>query len=85
MPSGLDAFLGFDVSGFYELCVALRKEGDRGLSALYPSSAAVEERPKEMTEYSMGKAAGEILSVALNRSWPGMHIACVRLPRLLTD
>jgi len=38
-----------------------------------------------MTEYSMGKAAGEILSVALNRSWPGMHIACVRLPRLLTD
>jgi NAD(P)-dependent dehydrogenase (short-subunit alcohol dehydrogenase family) len=82
----LDEFLGFYVRGFYDLCVTLKKSRERKLSVLYPSSVAVgDQRPKEMTEYAMAKAAGEILCAELNRCWTGLQITCVRLPRLLTD
>ena len=81
----LEDFLEFYVRGFYELCVALWGLSDQGISAFYPSSTAVAERPQGMTEYAMAKAAGEVLCADLNRSWPRMHIMNVRLPRLLTD
>jgi acyl dehydratase/NADP-dependent 3-hydroxy acid dehydrogenase YdfG len=83
----LEEFLAFYVRGFYDLCVALRDSStsSTGLSAFYPSSVAVEERPLDMTEYAMAKAAGEVLCADLNRSWAGMHIESFRLPRLSTD
>lgn len=80
----LNEFLKFYVSGFYDVCAALM-ELSQGISAFYPSSVAVSERPRDMTEYAMAKAAGEILCCDLNQSWPGMQITQVRLPRLLTD
>jgi NAD(P)-dependent dehydrogenase (short-subunit alcohol dehydrogenase family)/acyl dehydratase len=80
-----DEFLAFYVRGFYELCQTLRTRCQRGLSALYPSSVSVEERPQGMTEYAMAKAAAEILCDDLKRGWPGLHIHAARLPRLLTD
>lgn len=84
-PDILNDFLKFYVHGFYELCMSLKGLSKQPMSVFYPSSVAVEERPRDMTEYSMAKAAAEILCADLNRSWPGMHITTVRLPRLLTD
>ena len=81
----LDDFLAFYVRGFYDLCLALRTSFEQGCSAFYPSSVALEERPRDMTEYAMAKAAAEILCSDLVRGWSGMHIHLARLPRLLTD
>jgi NAD(P)-dependent dehydrogenase (short-subunit alcohol dehydrogenase family)/acyl dehydratase len=78
-------FLQFYVDGFYDACVSLRKNSTSKLSVFYPSSVAVEQRPRNMTEYSMAKAAAELLCSDLNRAWPNVHITSVRLPRLLTD
>jgi len=85
-PSLLEEFLKFYVTGFYDLCAALRSKRENGFfSAFYPSSIAVADRPRDMTEYAMAKAAGEVLCTDLHRFWPGIHIISVRLPRLLTD
>lgn len=81
----LEEFLEFYVRGFYNVCEALRESTKQGISVFYPSSIAVEERPRNMTEYAMAKAAAEALCADLNRSWPSMHITTARLPRLLTD
>ena len=81
----LEEFLQFYVRGFYDLCAALRKPSKQTISAFYPSSVFVEERPRNMTEYAMAKAAAEVLCCDLNLSWPTVHITSIRLPRLLTD
>ena len=63
-------------------------EGLRSTSPVrifYPSSTAVAERPRGMTEYSMAKAAAEVLIEDLNRRLRTVHIICERLPRLSTD
>jgi acyl dehydratase len=79
-------FQQFYVTGFYELCSALRKMTQR-VSVFYPSSAAValEGRPKGITEYAMAKAAGEILCTDMRWIVPGVEVTVKRLPRLLTD
>jgi NADP-dependent 3-hydroxy acid dehydrogenase YdfG len=81
----LEEFLDFYVRGFYELCTILQQRYGPRLSVFYPSSVYVEDRPRGMTEYTMAKAAGEVLCADLNRICPGMQITTVRLPRLLTD
>jgi hypothetical protein len=45
----------------------------------------VEDRPADMTEYAMAKAAGEILCTDLARRNKGLRLIVERLPRLLTD
>jgi hypothetical protein len=81
----LDEFVQLYVRGFHDLCEALRGLAMGSLSVFYPSSVFVEDRPRDMTEYAMAKAAGEILCAEINRSWATMHITSSRLPRLLTD
>jgi NADP-dependent 3-hydroxy acid dehydrogenase YdfG len=77
-------FLDVYVDGFWRLCEALRaRRAD--VSAFYPSSIFVEERPKEMAEYAMAKAAGEVLCAEMNDALAPMHITVNRLPRLPTD
>ena len=51
----------------------------------YPSSVAVEKRPKGITEYAMAKAAGEILCADLMAAHRRLRIAAPRLPRIMTD
>lgn len=71
------AYLG----SFYELCVALRP----GV-AFYPSSVFVEPgRPRDMTEYAMIKAAGEILCEEMSQTEGFPRVVARRLPRMLTD
>ncbi len=81
----LSRFTTFYVDAFHAICRAFWDRGVRGLSCFYPSSIAVEERPKGMTEYAMAKAAGEILAHDLPDIFPGYHSYQIRLPRLLTD
>jgi hypothetical protein len=78
-------FNEFYVHGFSDLahaCVLGRTDGVR---LFYPSSVAVDTRPATMTEYSMSKAAGEILCADLSKYLPGLQIVSYRLPRLPTD
>jgi len=80
----LEEFLRYHVQGFYDLCAALQNP-QRPISVFYPSSVYVEGRPKDLTEYGMAKAAGEVLCADMSRVWPHVKIACERLPRLHTD
>jgi hypothetical protein len=72
------------VIGFEAICSALRMRGN-SLTAFYPSSTAVDERVRGLTEYAMAKAAGEILCEDLCAFDTGLHILVKRLPRILTD
>jgi hypothetical protein len=80
----LKEFLDVYVEGFWQLVQALRLR-QPGLSAFYPSSVFVAERPRGMTEYSMAKAAGEVMCADMNVTMTPAHITVVRLPRLATD
>jgi hypothetical protein len=85
-PETFRKFMSIYVDGFYDLIVALlARQQPKTLTIMYPSSTAVAERPKGMTEYSMAKAAGEILCRELARTYPGLSITVPRLPRIQTD
>lgn len=78
-------FSSFYLQGFFDLCAALATHGAGDISVFYPSSVAVAERPAEVTEYAMAKAAGEILCEDINRYMKRVRVVVSRLPRLLTD
>jgi len=80
----LNAFLDIYVDGFLALAEALRARR-RDVSLFYPSSVFVAERPRGMLEYSMAKAAGEVLCTEMNQAWAPLHVTVERLPRLRTD
>lgn len=80
----LNEFLAVYVDGFWQLIEALRAR-QPNVSLFYPSSVSVADRPKGMTEYTMAKAAGEVLSADINESLYPLHVTVSRLPRLPTD
>jgi NADP-dependent 3-hydroxy acid dehydrogenase YdfG len=80
----LNDFLDVYVDGFWRLVQTLR-ERRRDLSVFYPSSVAVDERPRGMTEYAMAKVAGEILCADMNDTLAPLRITISRLPRMKTD
>jgi acyl dehydratase len=80
-----DEFVAFYVSGFHDVCRFLQSRRPSGVSAFYPSSAFVEERPADMTEYAMAKAAGELLCADMAVYEKPIAITLSRLPRLPTD
>ena len=80
----LKEFMAVYVDGFWQLSQELRTRQPR-LSIFYPSSVSVTERPKGMTEYTMAKAAGEVLCADMNAFQAPLHVTVSRLPRLPTD
>jgi NAD(P)-dependent dehydrogenase (short-subunit alcohol dehydrogenase family) len=80
----LEEFLGVYVDGFWQLSQVLRTRQPR-LSLFYPSSVFITERPEGMTEYTMAKAAGEVLCAEMNAFQAPLHVTVCRLPRLPTD
>ena len=79
-------FFRYYVTAFAELIALLLPSGaDAKLNVFYPSSVAVVERPEEMTEYAMAKAAGEVLATDLAAADARLHMVIDRLPRLPTD
>jgi len=80
----LAEFLAVYVDGFWDLSHALRMRRPE-TSLFYPSSIAVTERPRGMTEYAMAKASGEVLCADMKASLGPLHVTVSRLPRLPTD
>lgn len=80
----LKEFLAIYVDGFWQLSQALRILQPK-LSLFFPSSVSVTERPRGMTEYTMAKAAGEVLCADMNVSQAPLRVIVKRLPRLPTD
>jgi hypothetical protein len=78
-----DKFIRFYVTAFSELIEAASERRPDNATLFYPSSVAVENRPPDMTEYAMAKAAGEILCKDLETQ--STRIIVERLPRLATD
>jgi acyl dehydratase len=78
-------FRTFYIDGFYNLFTALRARAQGDLTAFYPSSIFVEDRPADMTEYAMAKAAGEVVCADIQRFIPGSRVVVNRLPKLPTD
>lgn len=78
-------FLAFYVTGFYGLCRELKLRSGKAAAIFYPSSVSVETRPANMTEYTMAKAAGEILCADMQAFEQFGPILVSRLPRLHTD
>lgn len=83
-PTRFREFLDFYVDGLWNLIQCLH-DRNRALSAFYPSTVFVAERPHGMTEYAMAKSAGEILCAEINAALAPLHILASRLPRLATD
>ena len=82
--AAFEEFNTFYVRRFHELCVAL-EAFNRPLTVFYPSSVAVADRPRGMTEYAMSKAAAELLIDDWNKSSRCVTVLASRLPRLSTD
>lgn len=78
-------FLAYYVDAVSGICEFYARQVRRPIRMLYPSSVAVNERPKGMTEYAMAKVAGELLCDDLAKLYPQIRIAKPRLPRTLTD
>jgi acyl dehydratase/NAD(P)-dependent dehydrogenase (short-subunit alcohol dehydrogenase family) len=81
----LEEFVRFYVTGFYNCCCVLIDKGAAPLTAFYPSTIFVENRPAGVTEYAMAKAAGEQLCRDMNLSFASFRALVSRLPRLATD
>jgi NAD(P)-dependent dehydrogenase (short-subunit alcohol dehydrogenase family) len=77
-----ERFTRFYVTGFAHACAAA---WTGALDVFFPSTAALDERPRELTEYAAAKAAGEVLSAMLPAGMPGLRILVRRLPRVATD
>jgi NAD(P)-dependent dehydrogenase (short-subunit alcohol dehydrogenase family) len=76
-------FAAFYVTGFADVCAAAR--GSSSLDVFYPSSTALDEHIRELTEYSAAKAAGEMLCGMLQAATPNLRILVRRLARIATD
>jgi hypothetical protein len=81
----LQEFLAFYVTGFSDLCMALKDDAGLGMGIYYPSSTSIDDRPSNMTEYTMAKAAGEVLCADMVAFGRWRRIVVTRLPRLPTD
>jgi hypothetical protein len=78
-------FLTFYVTAFYDLYRDLGSKFDKKITMFYPSSVYIDARPDGMTEYTMAKAAGEILCADIQSFESSGRILVRRLPRLPTD
>jgi hypothetical protein len=84
-PARFDELNRYYVDGFSDLVRACAQRRPEGVRLFYPSTIYVEERPLEMTEYAMSKAAGELLCADLERQLRHVSIVVRRLPRIATD
>lgn len=78
-------FLAYYVVGFDDLCQSLRTRFGSDIAVFYPSSASLDDRPSNMTEYTMAKAAGEVLCADMKSFDKWANLVVARLPRLPTD
>ncbi len=80
-----DEFNDFYVHGFLRLVEAGLRRRPEGITVFYPSTVYVQDRPADLTEYAMSKAAGEILCAEIAKYLPKVRVLSERLPRIPTD
>jgi hypothetical protein len=78
-------FARYYIDAFYALCMDLERRVTEPVRVFFPSSVAVTERPKGLTEYAMAKAAAEIAIADINRTFKRVSVLSRRLPRVSTD
>ena len=80
------SFLHFYVHAFLRASTAIAKYSP-ALRIYYPSTVFVDaaQRPRDMIEYAMAKAAGETLCAELPRLLRGVSVVVDRLPKTRTD
>jgi NAD(P)-dependent dehydrogenase (short-subunit alcohol dehydrogenase family) len=78
-------FNRFYTDGFYKMYKACRKMWQNELCMFYPSTIAVDEKVKNLCEYTVAKAAGEALCSYLIAFDKKLRIVVRRLPRIATD
>jgi len=83
-PGRFSHFSAYYVCGMEKLVYTLDRYGGAPVKLFNPSSISIADGPAELTEYSMAKAAAEVLASHLSRSTNVQIVTC-RLPRLLTD
>jgi hypothetical protein len=84
-PERFTEFNEYYIQGFLRLLQAAVRRAPEGLRVFYPSTVFVQDRPQDMTEYAMSKAAGEILCADIARYFRTVRVLTERLPRLSTD
>lgn len=84
-PQLMREFVRFFVDGLYELAMALRERRSGKLVGFYPSTVALDERLRELTEYCLAKHAGEMLCERLAWLMDDAAFVVRRLPRVATD
>lgn len=80
-----EEFNEFYIHGFLRLINAVMQRAPDGMAVFYPSTVFVQDRPSDMTEYAMSKAAGEILCTDIAKYFKKLRMVVERLPRLPTD
>lgn len=81
-----DEFMDVYAGPFAQLAHALdEQKRPAGVRLFHPSSIAVVDRPRGVTEYAMAKMAVELLAEDLRRALPRVRIIEERLPRIATD
>lgn len=80
----LDNFTLFYVDAFAAIAQFLIAS-EPTMRLFFPSTSAIDERPKGALEYVIAKQAGEALCGELARQFPKTRIVVERLPRILTD
>lgn len=73
------------VHSFHRTVSVMMASSKSPLRVLYPSTVAVDEPVKELTEYSAAKAAGESVCRTLERQFKRLTVDIVRFPRIETD
>jgi len=84
-PEVFADFFAIYVEKFYFLCRHFEEKSQKPVKIFLPSSVAVAERPSDLAEYAMAKAAAEILAEEINKSFKWVTVVVSRLPRLETD
>ncbi len=78
-------FLRYYVNGFLTTVRSCRAATDAPLRAFYPSTVALDEPVRQLTEYACAKAAGEAMCRQLETFDRGLSVTVRRLPRVATD
>jgi NAD(P)-dependent dehydrogenase (short-subunit alcohol dehydrogenase family) len=79
-----ERFAAFYVTGFARVCAAIR-HAVPSLTVFYPSTTAIDEGVRELTEYAAAKSAGETVCRQLPLADPALRIVVRRLARVATD
>jgi nucleoside-diphosphate-sugar epimerase len=81
----LAEFNAYYLTGFLDLVEACLRRRPEGVVVFYPSTVYIDDRPADLTEYVMAKAAGEVLCADMQKYLRGVCVLVRRLPRLPTD